>query len=481
MNSEFSRARREKDRNFDGKFVFGVKTTGIFCRPSCPSPTAKEENVEYFDTVFAALERGFRPCLRCRPDVDVEYYNGNVGGTSVVDTALKLIYDGYLNEHSLADLAGELMVSERHLRALFVDNLGVPPVKIARYHKALFAKKLLVSSNRSVADIAFASGFGSIRQCNDAFRDMFGRTPTQIRKRSGSSRTRDNTTLLLRYSPPFDFGQLLDFMRPRAVKGVELVTRDSYSRTFRTVGTRGYFTVRDNPSESALELSIVCDNIKCFMEVHNHVRRMFDLDTDFTAINDRFVNDELLSRGMEKGHVPRMPVAFNPFEAMVRAIVGQQITVKAATTIAGRIAKTASIKTDGGFPDGLGYFFPDPEELMVMNLEGLGMTHIRQRTLRTATRAVLDKTLSLSPNQSFESFHASFVSLKGIGDWTANYVGMRGLGMIDAFPAGDLGIIKAMTRGGKKPTVRDVRTRSERWRPYRAYATLCLWNSIREE
>ncbi len=189
---------------------------------------------------------------------------------------------------------------------------------------------------------------------------MFGRTPTQIRKRSGSSKTRDNTTLLLRYSPPFDFEQLLDFMHPRAVKNVELVTRDSYSRTFRTVVTRGYFTVRDNPSESALELSIVCDNIKCFMEVHNRVRRMFDLDTDFTAINDRFVNDELLSRGMEKGHVPRMPVAFNPFEAMVRAIVGQQITVKAATTIAGRIANTASIKTAGGFPDGLAYFFQMP-------------------------------------------------------------------------------------------------------------------------
>jgi len=174
-------------------------------------------------------------------------------------------------------------------------------------------------------------------------------------------------------------------------------------------------------------------------------------------------------------------VAFNPFEAMVRAIVGQQITVKAATTIAGRIVKTASIKTDGGFPDGLAYFFPNAEELINMNLEGLGMTHIRQRTVRTVTRTVLDKTLSLSSNQSFESFHAAFVSLKGIGDWTANYVGMRGLGMIDAFPAGDLGIIKAMTRGGEKPTVRDILARSERWRPYRAYATLCLWNSIREE
>ncbi|QJB57104.1 DNA-3-methyladenine glycosylase 2 [Pseudodesulfovibrio sp. zrk46] len=481
MHTEYSRARREKDKNFDGTFFFGVRTTGIFCRPSCPSPIAKEENVEYFGTMFEALDRGFRPCLRCRPDVEVDYYNGNVDGASVVNAALQLIYDGYLNDRSLADLAGEVAVSERHLRKLFVDNLGVPPIKIARYHKALFAKKLLVSSGNSMADIAFASGFGSIRQFNDAIKDIFGYTPTQLRKQADVSDSGDNTTLLLRYQPPFHFNRILDFMRLRAIKGVELVTDKSYSRTFRTHNTKGYFTVGDNPAASALELSIVCDDIKCFMEVHNRVRRMFDLDTNFSTINKRFAKDKLLSKGLEDGHVPRLPAAFNPFEFLIRAILGQQVTVKAATTMAGRIAERAVLPTDDTFPKGLDWFFPNAEELDFMDLEGLGMTKTRLQTVRTATRAVLDKTISLSTNQRFEDFHERLTALKGIGDWTANYVGMRGLGMIDSFPASDLGVIKAMTQNDVKPTLKEIEKRSQMWRPYRAYAALCLWNSLEDK
>lgn len=450
MYAEFSRARRKKDKNFDGKFFFGVKTTGVFCRPSCPSPTAKEENVEYFESIFAALEKGYRPCLRCRPDVDVDYYTGNIGGTTIVDTALKSIYDGYLNEHSITDLANDLKVSERHLRKLFVDNLGVPPIKISRYHKALFAKKLLISSTQSITDIAFASGFGSIRQFNETCKAIFGKTPTSVRQQIDHSGISDNTTLLLRYPPPFNFQQILDFMRHRAMNGVEVVTDTSYRRTFRTQRTNGYFSVRDNPSESALELSIVCDDIKCFMEIHNRVRRMFDLNTDFSTINNRFAQDKLLSKGMENGHVPRLPIAYNPFEFMVRAILGQQITVKAATTLAARIAEKADIKTGKLFPKGLDYFFPNAEELISLDLEGIGLTKTRQQTIRTATQALLDETISLSPTQDFRSFHKSFVNLKGIGDWTANYVGMRGLGMIDSFPANDLGILKAMKKDGKK-------------------------------
>nr|WP_321256623.1 AlkA N-terminal domain-containing protein [uncultured Pseudodesulfovibrio sp.] len=481
MNMEFSRARQEKDKNFDGKFFFGVKTTGIFCRPSCPAPMAKEENVEYFDTMFAALEKGFRPCLRCRPDIEVEYYNGNVGGTSVVDRALQKIFDGYLNDHTLAELAVNLMISERHLRKLFVDNLGVPPIKIARYHKTLFAKKLLTSSNQSVTDIAFASGFGSIRQFNDAFKITFGKTPTEVRNLSRQAQAQDNTTLLLRYSPPFDFKQILKFLQIRAIKGVELVTDTSYSRTFRTQNTRGYFTVCDHPDQSALALSIVSDDIKCFMQVHNRVRQMFDLDTDFSDINKRFISDPLLSKGMDKNHVPRLPVAFDPFEFIIRAILGQQITVKAATTLAGRIARKGNLQTNESFPKGLNFFFPRPKELMDMDLNGLGITQTRQGTLQTAVQAIIDKTISLSPNQSLEAFNQQFSALKGIGPWTVNYVGMRGLGMIDSFPASDLGVIKAMMRDNKKPTIKDILKQSEKWRPYRAYAALCLWNSLKEK
>lgn len=481
MDTKFSRARQRKDKNFDGIFFFGVKTTGIFCRPSCPAPTAKEENVEYFDTIFAALEKGFRPCLRCHPDIEIDYYNGNANGTSVVDTALKNIFDGYLNDHTLAELAADLMISERHLRKLFVDNLGVPPIKIARYHKTLFAKKLLISSNKPVTDIAFASGFNSIRQFNEAFKATFGKTPTEARNLSQQAHIQDNTTLLLRYSPPFDFKQILTFLRIRAIEGVELVTNTNYSRTFRTRNTRGYFTVCDHPAQSALALSIVCDDIKCFMQIHNQVRRMFDLDTDFSDINKRFINDPLLSKGMDNSHMPRLPVAFDPFEFIIRAILGQQITVKAATTLAGRIAKRSNLQTDDSFPHGLHFFFPQPKEFMTMNLDKLGITKTRQQTLQTAIQAVIDKKISLSPNQSLETFNQQFSALKGIGPWTVNYVGMRGLGIIDSFPASDLGIIKAMMLDDKKPTVHNILKQSEKWRPYRAYAALCLWNSSKEK
>ena len=237
MNEEYRNARISKDRNYDGRFFFGVKTTGIFCRPSCPSRVASEKNVLYFANAFEALEKEFRPCRRCRPDIEVEYYHGNINGTDLVDQALRRIYDGYLAYHSLQDLAEELSVSSRHLRQLFVENLGVPPVKVARYHKVIFAKKLLLSSRRSITDVAMASGFGSIRQFNEAFIDVMGCTPSSVRKEAGvASDFPGETTLLLRYDQPFHFRQMLAFMRPRSMVGVELVADDMYSRTFRTGG-----------------------------------------------------------------------------------------------------------------------------------------------------------------------------------------------------------------------------------------------------
>ena len=187
MKETYSKARIARDKNFDGKFFFGVKTTGIFCRPSCPSRTAKEENVWYFKNIFDALELGYRPCLKCRPDINIEYYSGNIKGSTTVNKALSRIYNGYLNYNSLNDLSKELSVSDRHLRQLFVEKLGVPPIKIARYHKSLFAKKLLLYSYHPITDIAFASGFNSIRQFNDTTKEIFGKTPTMIRKEESKS------------------------------------------------------------------------------------------------------------------------------------------------------------------------------------------------------------------------------------------------------------------------------------------------------
>ncbi|VFQ43145.1 dna glycosylase [Desulfoluna butyratoxydans] len=477
MQHEYSQARIAKDRNYDGRFFFGVKTTGIFCRPSCPSPVAKEENVRYFKTLFEALKEGFRPCYRCRPDLETDYTNGNIRGAFLVKEALEKIYGGFLYDHSIGELAEEVGVSDRHLRQLFQDNLGAQPGAVARYHKALFAKKLLVYSDQSVTDIAYASGFGSIRQFNEVFKKAFGKTPTQVRREEGApeEKTGGRTLLKLPCRQPFDFKQTLSFLAPRAIAGVEVVTSESYSRTFRTGTARGYFTVTEDPGTSSIELHIRCDDIRCCMEIHNRVRRMFDLDTDFSRINHLLAADTILSRGMKNGHVPRLPVAFEPFEFVVRAILGQQITVKAATTLAGRIADKADRRTDPDYPEGLNRYFPDVEELSHLDLSGIGLTQTRQATLQTAVRAVLDGTVKLTPNQPFDAFHRDFSALKGIGDWTVHYVAMRGLGMKDCFPATDLGVIKALTQGNK-PSTKTILAMAEAWRPYRSYATLCLWH-----
>lgn len=480
MDAIFRTARELKDRNFDGKFFFAVKTTGIFCRPSCPSPVAKEENVLYFSNMFEALEHGFRPCLRCRPDIYIDYYRGNLSGTLVVTKALQMIYDGYLHEHSINDMAITLSLSERHLRKLFVDTLGMSPGKINRYHRVLFAKKLLLYSSQPITDVAFASGFGSLRQFNDVFKSALGMTPSAYRKMSKKEEVNNRpTTLQIKYKKQFDFGAILSFLNHRAIKGVENVSQSTYSRTFRTESSSGFFSVKDNQQQSCLELVIDCDDLRCYMTVYNKVRRMFDVDTDFTSINAQFCDDQFLSGGMVNDQVPHLPVAFDSFEVVIRAILGQQISVKAATTLVGRIVRQAGIKCNSVCPPGLESFFPTPEELIDLKLDNLGITKTRQETLRTVTQAVIDNVVDLSPNQTFETFHTNFSALKGIGDWTSNYVAMRGLGMMDCYPYNDLGVIKALTVDKKVPTKKEIIRIGETWRPYRTYATLCLWNQLK--
>jgi len=286
----------------------------------------------------------------------------------------------------------------------------------------------------------------------------------------------DNTKFLLNYKKPFDFGQMLDFMKPRAMEGLEIVRDNSYARTFRIHGTKGFFLVKNNSEQLVLELKIGCCDTKCHVQICNRVRKMFDLDTDFTSINQKLSKDKHLLKGMENGHVPRLPIAFHSFEFVVRAVLGQQISVKAATTLAARIARKAQLKTGNEFPLGLDYFFPNPSELIELELGELGITKTRQATIKTITQAVIDKSFMLTADQGFEKFQRDFSALKGIGDWTVNYVAMRGLGMIDSFPVSDLGISRSLTGDGGKPTKKQILDLAENWRPYRAYATLCLWN-----
>ncbi|MFA8344208.1 MAG: DNA-3-methyladenine glycosylase 2 family protein [Rhodothermaceae bacterium] len=472
MNELYSKARINKDKSFDGKFYFGVKTTGIFCRPSCPSPIAREKNVLYFNTVFEALEKEFTPCYRYRPDIETEYYNGNAEGSLLVSSALEMICNGYLNDHSVDDLARANNISERHLRKLFTDNIGISPNKIAIYHRAIFAKRLILHSDKSFTDVAFAASFNSLRQFNDVIKKLFGKTPTEIRKISANRK--NNATLLVKYKQPFNFSEMLSFMRPRTIKGVEVVTESGYTRTFRIKDFSGSFTVTDNPKESALNLSIDTNDVRCYMEIYNRVRKMFDLDTDMNLVKRKLKKHKILFGDKKTDNIPRIPVAFDPFEFVIRAILGQQISVKAATTLAGRIAEAAGMQYENDINSELKFFFPTPEEFAKLNLDNIGLTRTRKQTLKLVANAILDGNLNLKSPGSFEDFHKAFSAIKGIGDWTVNYVAMRALGMNDCFPATDLGIIKALSKTGtEKP--KEIIQMAEQWRPYRSYATLCLW------
>ena len=469
-------ARETKDKKYDGKFYFGVKTTGIFCRPSCPAPIAKEENVVYFDTVFEAINEGFRPCLRCRPDLQVEYSVQNIDGSLLVNDALKRIYEGFLHEHSIKELADALFVSDRQLRKLFVDHIGVSPVKVAKTHKALFARKLLQNSDLSITRVATASGFGSIRQFNQVFKEVFGRTPTMARRRMDQAGESQSTRLLLSYRKPFDFARVLSFFRARAILGIEQIDDESYRRTFRIGEMEGYLVIVDQPELSALEVRVMSEDVRVLMAIYGRVRRMFDLDANLEAISDRLGKDPILRRGMEEGLAPRLPVAFDPFEHTIRAVLGQQITVKAATTLAGRLAVRAGKRTID-YPEGLDVFFPTPEELTTTDLDGLGITKTRQQTVKNVATALIEGVFHLRADQSLNHFRGEFSLVKGIGEWTVQYVAMRGLGMVDSFPAKDLGIIKALMVKDEKPKEKEILKRAEAWSPYRAYAALCLWQS----
>jgi len=287
---------------------------------------------------------------------------------------------------------------------------------------------------------------------------------------------RHATMLLLAYKKPFNFSQVVSFLKLRAIKGVEIIGKDSYARTFRTDGAKGYFIVKNNPNQSALEIKIHCDDIKCYMEIYNKVCRMFDLNTNFIHINQKFKTDQYLSKGMQDGHVPRLPIAFDPFEFCVRAVLGQQISIQAASTLAARIAGKTELECGEDFPLGLDYFFPGPEDILTADLDGLGITSARQSTIMNIAQAIYDKRFSLNANQPFEAFEKTFSSIKGVGEWTVNYVAMRGLGIVDSFPATDLGIIKALSGKGKRFSKKQIQDIAEKWRPYRAYAALCLWN-----
>jgi AraC family transcriptional regulator of adaptative response / DNA-3-methyladenine glycosylase II len=467
-----------RDPRFDGLFFTGVLSTGIFCRPICPAPAPRAANVVYFPTAAAAAEAGLRPCLRCRPESapGTPAWNGT---SATVARALTLIRQGALNEGSLEALALRLGVGGRHLRRLFRQHVGACPIALANIQRVLFAKKLLSETDWPVTRIAFSCGFGSIRRFNAAFRKTYGQSPTAFRRGLGqapASAAGFQCLLTLPYRPPYAWERMLSFFRARAVPGVETVDRTTYHRTIRIHNAMGIIHVSHAESGHALLLRVELTESRDLMAIVERVRRMFDLDADLTAILPVLAADEIMAPVVRRLEGLRLAGSWDPFETAVRAVAGQQISVKAARTIAGRLVSLAGPAIGLDNSVGLNYCFPTAAELSAADLENTGMPERRQDTLKRMSRSVADGHIVLAADSGLSDFVHRMTLIPGIGPWTAHYIAMRGLGEPDAFPAGDLGLLRALAREGRKSTPRQALERAEHWRPWRAYGATYLWN-----
>jgi AraC family transcriptional regulator of adaptative response / DNA-3-methyladenine glycosylase II len=462
-----------RDRRFDGRFFIGVRTTGIYCRPICPAPIPKAKNVLFFPCAAAAEDAGFRPCLRCRPETapGTPAWNGT---SAVVARALRLIESGALDEGDAAALAARLGIGERQLRRLFVQHLGAAPAEVARARRVHFARRLLDETDLAVTKVALAAGFGSIRQFNDAMRATFHASPTELRRRRRREPTAGELTVRLSYRPPLPWATVLAFLAGRATPGVEAVDGDVYRRTVRIGDDAGAIEVRPEPERAQVVLRVHATDHTRLIDVVERVRRVFDLGADPLRIVTHLRRDARLRRVVTRLAGLRVPGAWDPFELAVRAILGQQVTVRAATTLAGRLAERLGTPVDLG--PGLTRLFPTAAMLADAPIEAIGIPRARATTIRTLAASVASGALALDASDGAEALAARLCELPGIGPWTAQYVAMRALGEPDAFPAGDLGVRAALGNGAGPIPAKEAQAIAEAWRPWRAYAVMYLWH-----
>lgn len=472
------RARLSRDPRFDGKFFIAVTSTRVYCRPICPVRSPRPDHIRYYPTAAAAAEAGFRPCLRCRPEA-APGTPAWLGTSVVVRRALRLIDDGVLDEGSVEALAARCGIGSRHLRRLFIQHVGASPMAVAQTRRLHFAKRLLDETTLPVTKIGLAAGFGSIRRFNAAFHATYHRAPRDLRRqrRGGVPAEADEVALRLSYRPPYDWGQVSEFLAARAVPGVERADARGYARTVSC--DSGHAVVRISPIEvaHALELRVSGAPASMLFQLSFVARRVFDLGADPERIERALRSDALLGPLVRRRPGLRIPGVWDPFECAVRAVVGQQITVAGARTITARLVERAGRRVSPG-ADGLTHLFPAAVELASADLDGLGLTQARAAALRELARAAASGRLDFGAPAG--EVAAALTALPGLGEWTAQYVALRGLGDPDAFPAADV-VLRSMAAGsGGAPTARALEARAEAWRPWRGYAALHLWRAAGE-
>jgi len=470
------RARASKDARFDGLFFTAVRSTRIYCRPVCPAPTPKRSNVSYYPTAAAATAAGYRPCLRCRPELSPEAHAR--GGEDTVQRALELIADGALQDASIETLASQVGIGSRQLRRVFLARTGATPIAVHTTRRLLLAKQLLTETTLPVTQVALAAGFNSLRRFNTAFLEGCGMPPTAIRRQRGETPS-GALTLRLGYRPPLDFQAMLAFLARRTIPGIERVGADSYERVIGPTDASTWIRVTASNAKPELLLEISNTDPRAIPDIVRRVRRVFDLDADLVAVHAALRDEPLLAKAIKKRPGLRVPGGWDGFEIAVRAVIGQQISVAGATTLARRLVdaygETRAHACDGQTRDGLDRSFPTPERLRDAPLESIGLPRSRAATLRSLSAAVVDGRVDFRVGQRLDAFVEHMSALPGIGAWTAHYIAMRALGHPDAFPAGDL-VLQQVLGGDKRLSERATDARSQAWRPWRAYSVLHLWH-----
>ena len=485
-DNTFYAAFKAKDTRFDGRFFVGVSTTGIYCRPVCRARQPKMENCTFYPSAAEAEQAGYRPCLLCRPEL--------APGTSTTDSAstlarhaARIIEENCGNGLQINEFAEQLGYTDRHFRRLFTTEFNVSPVQYLQTCRLLLAKNLLTDTNLPVFDAAIASGFGSLRRFNDLFKKHYNLSPSGLRKKLPEEQKESgNITLTLTYRPSYRFEEILDFLESRAIAGVELVKDGNYFRTVDLVDGNhkqvyGWLKAGHKPEKNALMVTMSESLLPVLPQVLAKLRRLFDLYCDPHAIYEKLSQMNTIRRGL---CVPgtRLPGCFNTFEMAARAVLGQQITVKAASTLASRLVTAFGKEIKTGIP-GLTHVFPGPKDILALGknpenfLGPLGIIAARAKTIYKLAEGFEQGTINLNLCTRHEEEMNKLLAIPGIGSWTAQYIAMRTMGWPDAFLETDVGIKKALPLYTSKELLKIA----EAWKPWRSYAVINLWNSLQSK
>lgn len=459
----FYNAMLARDPRFDGKFFVGVKTTGIYCRPVCPAKP-KRENVEFFSNHLAAEKAGYRPCLRCRPE-SAPQSPAWIGKSALVKRALRMIDKIETLEFNEDDFANLFGVSARHLRRLFIEEVGKTPKQLSFENRLNLARKLISETSLPITEVAFAAGFNSIRRFNDAFKERFKKSPSEIRRKPAKHET--TLTIRLSYRPPFDFKGLLHFYRSHAVGRLEWFEESVMHRIVEVDGKVGQITLSDLPEESCVKLEIDFPDTTALHTIISRVRSLLDLDSDPVIIANTLETDKDMKALLKKHPGIRLPSGWDPYEVAVAAILGQVVSVERGRALVNDLIEL--VGSDSGIvrDDKPVHLFPTPAQVLKVNLKSLKTTTRRKQTLVALSTALVKGELSLEPTQDVESFVEKILKIPGIGPWTASYMALKVLRHTDAFPATDLIIARAIAEHPK--------TAFESFSPWRGYVAALLW------